>query len=68
MPDSLRERALRLLDETPIDDKEICRMFGFSQTWLKMFKTGQIRSPGVERVQTIYEKLSGTTLFPEDRS
>jgi hypothetical protein len=66
MSESLRVRALRLLDETTLEDKEICRRFGFSQTWLKMFKSGQIRSPGVDRVQTIYEDLSGSPLFPKE--
>ena len=52
---------LVLADKRPTE--VICRELGLPYSWFRQFKDGRIASPSVNRMQFIYEKLSGKKLF-----
>jgi hypothetical protein len=37
---------------------------GLPETWLSMFGQGRIDDPSVNKVETLYEYLSGSTVLP----
>lgn len=59
---SLATRALALLkkDKRPLLD--IHKATGLPFHWLRKFKAGEIQDPSVNKVQKLYEKLSGSKL------
>lgn len=70
MPESLMERTRRLLHE---QDKSLAEVYGdlirrpdgtgITYYWLRKFSAGNVEDPSVNRVQELYEYLTGTTLF-----
>jgi broad specificity polyphosphatase/5'/3'-nucleotidase SurE len=41
---------------------EISRQTGIPFYWLRKFSSGEIKNPGADRAQKLYEKLSGKKL------
>ena len=63
---SLKYRALVLLNESPLADREIAKAIGISAPWIRLFKNGDIKAPNVDTVQRLYEYLSGKPLFSSE--
>lgn len=59
---SLRDRTLLLLKERKLPLLEIHQQTGIGFWWLKAFRNGEIRDPGVTRTQALYEFLAGRKL------
>lgn len=59
---SLYNRTLELLRTSQFTLPEIFRRSGISFYWLKRFKEGRIVDPSVNKVQALYEFLSGRKL------
>lgn len=59
---NLCERTLTLLrkNKTPLPD--LAQQAGLPYYWLKSFKSGTINDPSVNRVQQLYEHLTGKKL------
>jgi hypothetical protein len=59
---SLCEHTLTLLrkSKTPLPD--LAQQAGLPFYWLKSFKSGTIKDPSVNRVQQLYEYLTGKKL------
>lgn len=55
-----RTRALLNNDKRTLD--EISRASGLSVYWLQKFRTGQIHDPSANKVQRLYEYLTGKAL------
>lgn len=51
--------TLRLLDETDKSLPDIANAVGVSFYWLRKFKSGEISNPSVNRVERLYNYLSG---------
>lgn len=60
----LRDRTLDLVRNRPVHLtlKKISEDTGLPLGWLKMFAQAKIDDPSCNRVETLYEHLSGTTL------
>jgi hypothetical protein len=52
-----------LVEQDPRPLKQLAKALRVSLPWLKKFKAGKIKSPNVNRVQSVYEKLSGKALL-----
>jgi len=65
-PGSLLQRTKELLAkrrlERPFAYYEISLATGLNQHWLKSVASGNVSEPSVNRVQCLYEHLSGLTL------
>lgn len=59
---SLHDRTLLLLKESGATLPEIYKETHLPYYWLKKFSSGEIRDPSVNRVQRLYEFLSGKRL------
>lgn len=62
------ERSGSLMQKTielcrPHKAKDLEQLTGVPWHWLHQFKRGKINDPSVNRVQHIYETLTGTKLF-----
>jgi hypothetical protein len=68
MPETLMEKTRRLLRESPLSLPDVhaeLRMAGIndiSYYWLRKFSSGAFRDPSVNKVQRLYEFLTGTVL------
>lgn len=64
-PGKLHYEIMRLVnaDKRPlvILAGELC----IPAVWLKRFSIGEVKNPGVNRMEYIYEKLSGKSLMPK---
>lgn len=59
---SLHARTLALLKKSPHTLPTIYKETGLPYYWLKKFAGSKIADPSVNRVQRLYEYLSGTKL------
>lgn len=64
-PRSLKYRAWCLLRDTPRPTKEIAKAIGTSTAWVRMFANDEIKDPGVNTIQKLYEYLSGEPIFKD---
>jgi len=64
-PASLMETTIRLIKEDPRSLLELYRDTGVPYHWLQHFVSRKFVNPGVNRIQFLYEVLSGQKLFPE---
>lgn len=64
----LEKRTLILLEKLPrnVDLKNVAAATGLSSSWLSQFATKQLIHPSVGRVETLYNYLSPTPLFPKN--
>jgi len=63
LPGSLMMKTIALLDGR--DLLLIYKDTGIPFYWLKTFRAGKTQSPSVNRVQALYEYLSGSKLFKD---
>lgn len=59
---TLLARTRELLQETTTPYLDIYKATGLSPFWLSGLATGKVRDPSVNRVQQLYEFLSGRPL------
>ena len=59
---SLHTKTLDLLKENKLTLPELYRETHIPFYWLKKFSSGEIKDPSVNRVQALYEYLSGRKL------
>lgn len=68
MPGSLMEKTRTLLRDSPMTipdihaDLKVAGITCISYFWLRKFSGGQVDDPSVNKVQILYEFLSGSTL------
>ena len=62
---ALMQRTRELLRTTDKKQFEIYDATGIQPNWLTRFSTGGIPDPGVNRIEVLYNYLSGTTLTVE---
>lgn len=60
--DSLFDRTCALLSATDKPLPEVARDTGLPVSWLKKLKYGKIDDPSVNRIQRLYEFLSGSQI------
>jgi hypothetical protein len=61
-PGSLMKETLRLLQQGPKTTLGVYRETGVPYHWLQKFIRGEIPNPGANRIQFLYEYLTGTSL------
>ena len=61
-PQSFLRTVQKLVREDKRTTEAICRDLQLPVSWFNQFKYGKIDSPSVNRMQFIYEKLSGKKL------
>jgi hypothetical protein len=61
-PGTLIEATRKLLKNDPRSQPRIAEDLGVPFHWLKAFMADEIEAPSVNRVQYLYEKLSGHRL------
>lgn len=61
-PQSLHKRTLALVRAEPRGLLAVHTKTGVPYHWLRKFAAGRIPNPGVNRVQKLFEKLSGKTV------
>jgi transcriptional regulator with XRE-family HTH domain len=49
---------------TELTDSEVARQLGCSTNWIKMFKSGAIKSPNVDRMEHLLFILTGESVEP----
>lgn len=59
---SLMEITRQMLKDSKKSLPEIYKESGIPFYWLRKFASGEIKNPSVNRVQRLYEYLSGTSL------
>lgn len=66
-PGTLMQRTIEMLDELPNGESlpEFAARLGISYYWLRKFKSGEIPNPSVNKVQHLYEELTGKSLIPK---
>lgn len=62
---SLMTETLRLLRESKKSRLQVAIDTGLPFWWLRKFHGKEIRDPSVNRIQLLYEYLTGTKLLPE---
>lgn len=60
---SLMEITRQMLKDSKKSLPEIYKESGIPFYWLRKFASGEIKNPSVNRVQRLYEYLSGTSLI-----
>lgn len=65
MAKSLKYRTLLLLEKSGKPDRDIANAIGVSGPWVKMFRDGEVKNPGVDTIQRLYEHLTGAPLFKD---
>jgi hypothetical protein len=61
--ESLHEKTLRLLKESPKSTADIANGAEVNFYWLRKYRSGGFEDPSVNRVQKVYEYLTGTPLL-----
>lgn len=63
-PGELLTKVLTMLSDRPRDVsyKDISDKLNLPEPWIKAVATGQIKDPSVNRIEMLYEYLSGTPL------
>jgi hypothetical protein len=59
---SLHRRTLELVNTCGLNVPELFRQTGIPFYWIRKFMQGDVTNPPVDRVQKLYELLSGKTL------
>lgn len=61
---SLKTRTLSLLQSRNRDNdyRNIAALTGLKPTWVASFAQGRIKEPSVDKVETLYQHLSGKQL------
>jgi len=59
---SLLERTTTLLRSSDKTVTVICRDTGISRRWINYLKAGEYKDPGVNKIETLYNYLSGKKL------
>lgn len=62
-PQSLMHRTQQLLIHHKLSCLDVYKETGINYHWLKKFENGDFNNPSVNRVQSLYEFLSGKKLF-----
>lgn len=63
MTSSLLRATLALLEQIPKESwPALATEIGCTYTWLVQLDNGKIKEPGVNKVERLYNKLSGKTL------
>ena len=67
-PGTLMNETIRLLDNLPDGQSlpDFASDMGISYYWLRKFKSGEIPNPSVNKVQKLYERLTGRPLLPTE--
>jgi hypothetical protein len=63
LPGSLMAETAKLLKESGKAPQDIYAETGLPFHWVKKFATGEFENPSVNRVQFLYEYLSGNALL-----
>jgi hypothetical protein len=63
-PCSLLLETLKLIRKLGVPSEQLARDLNVPMRWLYSVQSGEVSSPGVNRVQYMYEKLSGKKLLP----
>ena len=63
-PNTLAKRTRELLQNRTCSLPKLSRNLDLPLSWLIRFERAEIPSPGVNRVQYLYEQLSGKKLLP----
>lgn len=59
MADStLYARTMRLIEQTKFNEREMCAALGVTTRWLGYLKAGEIKDPGVHKVQAVHDYLA----------
>lgn len=61
MKNNLYEETIHLLEQAELTVEEIGRGVGMSGRWVRKVREGQIKDPGVNKIQRLYEFLSTST-------
>ena len=56
-----RVQELLLAEDAP-SDRELNDKFGFSSSYLRLFKDGKIHNPSVNRMEALYKYLTGRSI------
>ena len=56
-----------LLKESGLKPQDVFAQCGLPFYWVKKFGRGEFENPSVNRVQFLYEFLTGTKLIPENK-
>jgi transcriptional regulator with XRE-family HTH domain len=60
MTSNLLKRTLELLDATGLEEwKQLAKELGVTVGWLRQLANGEIKEPGVNKVERLYNALSG---------
>ena len=59
---TLYERTMQLLEASELSLREIAEKSGVPYDWLTAIKYDRIKNPSVNRIQALYEFLSGNSL------
>ena len=63
-PGTLMQRTRALLQKRDCSMPKLARRLDMPVAWLVKFERDEIPAPGVNRVQFLYEQLSGKKLLP----
>lgn len=64
-PRSLKYRTWELLKGTDQTPKEVAKAINVTPSWVRLFLANEIKDPGVNVVQRLYEHLTGQPLFKD---
>jgi transcriptional regulator with XRE-family HTH domain len=63
MTSNLLKTTLLLLDATALDDwKRLAKELDVTVGWLRQLANGEIKEPGVNKIERLYSALSGKTV------
>ena len=61
---TLLTHTLSLLRQRKCSIEKLSHQLDMPVSWLNMLERGEMKAPGVNRIQYLYEKLSGKKLLP----
>lgn len=61
-PGSLMKKTLALIEEQQCDPLKLHKETGLPYYWLKKFASGSFKNPSVNRVEFLYERLTGNQI------
>ena len=63
MTSNLLKATLELLDATALEDwKRLAKELGVTVAWLRQLANGEIKEPGVNKIERLYTALSGKSV------
>lgn len=63
---SLLERTIMLVKTSKLSTYKLALATDIPYDWLVKLKAGKIKDPSVNRIQAVYETLTGVTLFADE--